>query len=76
MGRFRFDINQHIRVITHPARPPGIVVARWTGDELKDPYGENLYEVSSFVTKQRESSLAALAPEDARGNAVSDDGPR
>ncbi len=59
MQAFRFEIGQKVRVLTHPAQPPGIVVARWRGEELSDPYRENIYEVSSFVTKQRESSLTA-----------------
>jgi hypothetical protein len=54
---FRFAIGQRVRVIMHAARPTGTVVARWTGAELRDPYGENIYEVSGFVTRQRESSL-------------------
>ncbi len=53
---FRFEIGQQVRVITHPAQA-GLVVARWGGEEMGDPYRENIYEVSSFVTKQRESSL-------------------
>ncbi len=61
MGTYRFAIGQHVRVTTHPAQPPGVIVARWTGGELGDPYQENIYEVSSFVTKQRESSLVPLA---------------
>ncbi len=66
MEGFRFAIGQHVRVITHPAQPLGVVVARWRGEELGDPYRENICEVSSFVTKQRESSLAALAEDDLR----------
>ncbi len=54
---FRFEIGQTVRVCTHPAQPTGTVVARWPGAALGDPYGENLYQLSSFVTKQRESSL-------------------
>ncbi len=57
---FRFEIGQQVRVITHPAQPPGVVVARWRGNELGDPFRENIYEVSSFITRQRESSLAPL----------------
>lgn len=55
---FRFEIGQAVQVLTHPARPVGTVVARWPGEALQDPYGENIYQLSSFVTKQRESSLA------------------
>jgi hypothetical protein len=57
MGVFRFEIGQRVRVVGHPARPVAIIVRRWTGTELGDVYGENIYEVSGFVTKQRESSL-------------------
>ncbi len=57
MGEFRFAIGQEVRVRTHPSKPLGTIVARWTGEELRDVYGENIYQVSSFVTKQRESSL-------------------
>jgi hypothetical protein len=63
LAAFRFEIGQRVRVVTHPARPVGIVVARWTGEETRDGYAENIYALSSFVTKQRESSLAP-APED------------
>lgn len=59
---FRFDIGEEVRVVTHPAKPLGTVVARWTGAEMHDVYGENIYAISSFVTKQRESSLARVAP--------------
>jgi hypothetical protein len=54
---FRFEIGQAVQVLTHPARPLGTVVARWAGTALGDPHGENVYQLSSFVTKQRESSL-------------------
>jgi hypothetical protein len=57
---FRYEIGQAVQVVTHHARPAGTVVARWHGEALSDPYGENLYQLSSFVTKQRESSLAPL----------------
>ena len=57
MGVFRFDIGQRVRVTAHPARPVGIILRRWRGKELGDVFGENIYEVSGFVTKQRESSL-------------------
>ncbi len=57
MGDFRFQIGDEVRVVTHPGAPRGTIVARWAGTELGDPYGENVYQLSSFVTKQRESSL-------------------
>jgi hypothetical protein len=57
VGVFRFEIGQRVPVVSHPASPAGIIVRRWTGPELGDVYGENIYEVSGFVTKQRESSL-------------------
>ncbi len=62
MSMFRFQIGQHVRTITHPAKPLGTIVERWTGEELRDVYGENIYSVRSVVTKQRESSLAAVPP--------------
>ncbi len=62
MSLFRFEIGQLVRIITHPAKPLGTIVERWTGEELRDVYGENIYSVSSFVTKQRESSLEAVPP--------------
>ncbi len=71
MQAFRFEIGQHVRVTTHPGQPPGVIVARWRGEELDDPYGENIYEVSSFVTKQRESSLAALPEDEGNPNPAS-----
>jgi hypothetical protein len=55
---FRFEVGEAVQVQTHPARPLGAIVERWAGSALGDPYGENIYQVSSFVTKQRESSLA------------------
>jgi len=51
-------------VLTHPARPLGRVVERWTGADLGDPYRENIYQLSSFVTRQRESSLAPAPPQE------------
>jgi hypothetical protein len=57
---FRFAVGQAVQVLTHPARPTGTVTARWPGAALGDPYGENIYQLSSFVTKQRESGLAAV----------------
>lgn len=62
---FRFELGAPVQVHTHPARPLGTVLERWTGAALGDPYGENIYQVSSFVTKQRESSLAS-APADGK----------
>ncbi len=59
---FRFEIGQRVRVITHPAKPLGTIIDRWTGKEMRDVYDENIYSVSSFVTKQRESSLEAAPP--------------
>ena len=59
MSAFRFELGQRVRVITHTARPLGTIGERWTGAEMRDVYGENIYSVSSFVTKQRESSLEA-----------------
>jgi hypothetical protein len=56
---FRFDVGDRVRVLTHPARPPATVTARWAGDAAGDAYGENVYAVSGFVTLQRESCLAA-----------------
>ncbi len=61
MPPFRFEIGQRVRVVTHPARPIGTVVARWTAAEMADVHGENVYAVSVFVTRQRESSLEAVA---------------
>jgi hypothetical protein len=55
---FRFEVGDVVRVLAHPARPAGEVVARWTGEELGDAYDENVYAVSGFITRQRESSLA------------------
>ncbi len=72
MQAFRFEIGQHVRVTTHSGQPPGVVVARWRGEELGDPYGENIYEVSSFVTKQRESSLAPLGDREGNPKPASD----
>ncbi len=59
MSDFRYELGQRVRVITHSARPVGTIVERWSGAEMRDVYGENIYSVSSFVTKQRESSLEA-----------------
>lgn len=55
---FRFAVGDGVRVVTHPARPPATVTARWTGPELDDVHDENIYAVTGFVTRQRESSLA------------------
>ncbi len=65
-GNFRFEIGETVRVVTHPARPRGTILARLTGAEARDPYGENVYVVSTFVTKQRESSLAPEPAEEGR----------
>lgn len=54
---FRFDLDEPVRVVTHPARPRATITARWSGDEVQDAYGENIYAVSSFITRQRETSL-------------------
>lgn len=58
---FRFEVGETVVVRSHAGRPPGTIVARWPGAELEDPYRENIYQLSSFVTKQRESSLAPAA---------------
>ncbi|HXH83691.1 MAG TPA: DUF1080 domain-containing protein, partial [Candidatus Tectomicrobia bacterium] len=55
---FRFDVGDRVRVVTHPAQPWATVTARWAGDAGADTYGEHIYAVSGFVTRQRESSLA------------------
>lgn len=55
---FKFNIGDSVRVTTHPLKPQATVIARWPGVEFDDPYDENIYQVSGFVTKQRESSLA------------------
>jgi hypothetical protein len=73
MGVFRFEIGQRVRVVGHPARPVAIIVRRWTATELGDVYGENIYEVSGFVTKQRESSLRDAAEEAGIGSSPSSD---
>jgi hypothetical protein len=64
MAPFRFETGQRVRVVTHPAQPVGTVVARWTAEEVQDVHGENVYAVSVFVTKQRESSLAPAPDEE------------
>jgi hypothetical protein len=56
---FRFEIGDRVRVLTHRAQPSGVVTARRAGEGARDPYGENVYAVTGFVTLQRESSLAA-----------------
>lgn len=55
---FRFAMGQPVQVITHPARPVVTVTARWPGQALDDPYDQNIYAVSGFITQQRESNLA------------------
>lgn len=54
---FRLDLGATVRVLTHPAQPRAVVTERWEGRALDDPYDENLYAVSGFVTRQRETSL-------------------
>ncbi len=72
MSAFRFEIGQRVRVITHPAKPVGCIVERWTGVEMRDVYGENIYSVSSFGMKQRESSLEVTPDaESQRGDRIS-----
>ena len=39
---------------------------------MGDPYRENNYEVSSFVTKQRESSLIVLAEDEGNSKPARD----
>jgi cold shock CspA family protein len=54
---FRFAVGQRVRVVTHPDAPGGTVVARFAADTMEDPHEEHAYAVSTFVTRQRESSL-------------------
>jgi hypothetical protein len=54
---FRLNVGDAVRVVTHPAQPLVVVAERWEGRALDDPYGENIYAVSGFVTRQRETSL-------------------
>jgi Domain of Unknown Function (DUF1080) len=54
----RFEVGERVRVLAHPAQPVGEITARWAGAEAGDTYGEDIYAVSGFVTRQRESSLA------------------
>lgn len=56
---FRFAAGDRVRVTTHPARPLATVVERWAPGTLRDVHDESIYAVSGFVTRQRESSLAA-----------------
>jgi len=58
--RFRLNVGDAVRVLTHPAQPPAVVVERWEGRALDDPYDENIYAVSGFVTRQRETSLVPV----------------
>jgi len=51
-------VGDHVRVLTHPSQPWGVVTGRWSAEIALDTYGEHLYAVSAFVTLQRESSLA------------------
>ena len=55
---FRFAVGDRVRVVTHPGRPVGTVGERWSAGALADVHDENIYAVSGFVTRQRESSLA------------------
>jgi hypothetical protein len=55
---FRFVLGEQVRVLTHPARPLVTVTARWRGGAFQDVYDQNIYAVSGFVTRQRESNLA------------------
>lgn len=55
---FRFAPGDRVQVLTHPERPVTEVVARIPADVTGDFYGEPIYEVRGFVTRQRESSLA------------------
>jgi hypothetical protein len=55
---FRFAVGEAVRVVTHPARPLVTVTARWPGPAVGDVHEKNVYAVSGFVTRQRESSLA------------------
>jgi len=55
---FRFEVDEPVRVATHPARPRATITVRWRGEDVGDVYGENIYAVSGFITRQRESSLA------------------
>jgi len=54
----RFEVGERVRVLAHPAQPVGEIIARWTGAEAGDTHGEDVYAVSGFVTRQRESGLA------------------
>lgn len=65
MRPFAFELGQRVRVTTHPARPVGTVTARWTAKETADVHSENVYAVSVFVTKQRESSLEPVSETEA-----------
>lgn len=56
---YRFAVADRVRVVTHPARPLATVVERWPPGAFRDVHDENIYAVSGFVTRQRESSLAA-----------------
>jgi hypothetical protein len=67
---FRFEVGQRVRVVTHPAQPVGTVTARWTAEEMADVHGENIYAVSVFVTRQRESSLEPATEAEAEGPAA------
>jgi hypothetical protein len=51
-------VGEQVRIVTHPARPLVAVTARWRGQAFQDVYDQNIYAVSGFVTRQRESNLA------------------
>ena len=65
MPEFRFAMGQHVRVLTHLYKPIAVVEQSWPGEAWNDPYGENIYQVSGFLVKQRERAL-----EEANGRLV------
>jgi hypothetical protein len=50
----------------------GTVTARWTAEEMADVHGENVYAVSVFDTRQRESSLEPVSETGATAEPSSD----
>jgi hypothetical protein len=46
----RFERGERVRVLAHPARPMGEITGHWTSADAEDPYGEDIYAVSGFVT--------------------------
>lgn len=54
----RFQVGERVQVLAHPAKPVGEITERWTGAEAGDTYDEDIYAVSGFITRQRESNLA------------------